>query len=123
MTSQSSGQSQRSISDLVYVGFNANVVALDRYTGQAVWTWRSPKGSGFVALLVDGDRLIASAQGYVYCLDPLYGQEVWRNPLEGMGIGTPCLASVHGTSAAGAAIAGAAAEIEMQRQASQAASS
>ena len=107
---------QRTLADLVFVGFSSQVVALDRYTGETVWTWKAHKGSGFVALLVDGDRLIASVQGYMYCLEPLFGQEVCSNPLEGMGIGTPCLASVHGSSASGSIVMSAAAEIAAQQQ-------
>src|SRR5262245_9719801 len=42
--------------DLVFVGFNRRVVALDRYNGDVVWDWKSPAGTGFPAILVDGDR-------------------------------------------------------------------
>ena len=45
---------QRTIGDLVFVGFNRWVVALDRYSGEIVWEWKSPKGSGAVSLLLDG---------------------------------------------------------------------
>ena len=115
---------QRSLADLVFVGFNKQVVALDRYTGELVWKWSSPKGSGFIALLVDGDRLIVSCQGYTYCLDPLFGQVVWSNPLEGMGVGIPSLASVNGVSAVSTALsAAAAAEVAQQQQAAQAGAS
>lgn len=94
------------ILDLVFLGFKSQVVALDRYSGDVVWSWKSPKGrSGYVALLVDDDRLIVSVQGYTYCLDPLNGQLVWQNPLSGYGIGIPSLASVHGSSPSGAAVA------------------
>ena len=55
---------------LIFVGFNSRVVALDRRSGRLVWDWTSPKGSGFVAVLLDVDRLIVSVQGYTYCLDP-----------------------------------------------------
>ncbi len=95
---QSSGSAERRIDDLVYVGFNSRVVALDRYTGELVWQWKSPKGTGFVSLLLDGDRLIASVQGYTYCLEPLFGQQVWGNPLKGLGVGVASLASVRGMS-------------------------
>jgi outer membrane protein assembly factor BamB len=93
-----SDQAQRTVQDLVFVGFNSRVNALDRYTGETVWTWKSPKGSGYAAILVDGDRLIVSVNGYMYCLDPIFGQEVWSNPLPGMGTGVPCLASANGTA-------------------------
>jgi outer membrane protein assembly factor BamB len=109
-------EAQRTLADLVFVSFNKQVVALDRYTGELVWKWASPKGSGFIALLVDGDRLIVSCQGYTYCIDPMFGQLVWSNPLEGMGVGIPCLASIHGTSA-GTAPVSAAAAVESEQQA------
>jgi len=90
--------SQRTVNELVYVAFGKHVVALDRYTGQKIWTWDAPKGGGYMCILVDGDRLIVSAQGYMYCLDPVFGQEVWSNPLEGMGTGVPCIASANGST-------------------------
>lgn len=105
---RSSGTAERTVSDLVFVGFNSRVVALDRYTGEIAWQWKSPKGSGFVSLLLDGDRLIASVNGYTYCLEPLFGQQVWFNPLKGLGVGVPSLTSVRGMaggSGAGAAAA------------------
>ena len=48
---------ERTVEDLIFVGFNARVAALDRYNGELVWTWEAPKGSGFASLLLDGDRL------------------------------------------------------------------
>ncbi len=84
--------------DLVYVGFNKNVIALDRYTGEKIWDWKSPKGSGFPSILVDGDRLVVSVQGYTYCLEPVTGAVVWENELKGFGTGIPSLASVRGSS-------------------------
>jgi outer membrane protein assembly factor BamB len=89
---------------LVFVGFNSRVAALDRQTGAVVWNWKSPKGSSnYVALLLDGDQLIVSIQGYTYCLNPLDGSQVWFNPLSGYGVGVPSLASVNGSSSGGAA--------------------
>lgn len=117
---RSSGSAERTIADLVYVGFNSRVVALDRYTGELVWSWKSPHGSGFVALLLDGDRLIASVNGYTYCLEPLFGQQVWGNPLRGMGVGVPSLASVRGAPA-GTLGSGAAAAAQAQAAAAAAA--
>ena len=116
MTQRQAGM-ERSIDDLVYVGFNSKVVALDRYTGEIAWTWKSPQGkSGHVAVMVDGDRLIVSVQGYMYCLDPIFGQQVWANPLKGMGVGIPSLAS----SRANALGANAAAIMAQQQQAAAA---
>ena len=94
-----------SLLDLIYVGFNSRVIALHRDTGEIVWDWKSPKGSGFVATLLDGDRLIASVNGYMYCLDSLTGEQLWSNPLKGKGLGVPCLTSIHGNSGSAAAAA------------------
>ena len=88
------------VNELVFVGFNSRVAALDRQTGEKVWEWKSRKGSGYVALLLDGDRLIVSVIGYTYCLDPASGRELWLNELPGMGQGVTSLASVRGNMAA-----------------------
>ena len=102
-------QPERQLADLVFVGFNSRVVALDRYSGEKVWEWKSPQGSGYVTIMIDGDRLIVSVMGYTYCLDPIFGQEVWRNALEGMGVGVATLASIHASASAQASSAAAAA--------------
>ena len=97
---------ERTILDLVFAGFNSRVVALDRQTGEVAWTWKSPKGrSPHVAVLLDGDRLIVSVQGYTYCLDVASGREIWSNPLTGFGLGVPSLVSIHGNSGSAAAAA------------------
>lgn len=83
-----------SLEDLVFVGFNGRVVALEQRNGELVWEWKCPKPSGqMVAVLVEGDRLYASSSGYTYCLDALTGEQRWYNPLKGMGTGVPCLAT------------------------------
>ena len=94
---------QNAINDLVFTGFNKQVIALDRYTGKKVWEWKSPKGSGYPAILLDGDRLVVSVQGYMYCLDPLSGKHVWENELKGHGTGIPSVVSVRGSSIGGPA--------------------
>ncbi len=86
------------LDQLVFVGLNGYAVALDRDTGEIVWTNNEMK-SGYVTLLLDGDRLIVSTNGYIYCLDPLDGRIIWHNPMKGYGMGTPtALASVRGQS-------------------------
>jgi len=96
----------RGVLDLVYVGFNSRAVALDRQTGEIVWEWKSPKGrSPHVAVLLDGDRVIASVHGYTYCLDAITGEQLWSNPLTGFGTGLPTLASIYGNSGSAAAAA------------------
>ncbi len=86
------------IQGMLFVGFNKRVAALDRDSGNIVWQWTAPDGTGFVALLLDGDRLFASVNGYTYCLDPLNGNQLWANPMKGFGHGTATLATVRGHS-------------------------
>jgi outer membrane protein assembly factor BamB len=108
---------ERSIGDMVYTGFNSRVIALDRDTGEIVWYWKSPRGSAsHVAILLDGDRIIASVSGYTYCLDAIDGRELWMNPLKGFGYGTAGLASIYGNSGSAAA---AAIILQQQRQSNQ----
>ena len=109
------------VSALVLLDFPPRVVALHRDTGEIVWTWHSPKGSGYVTLLLDGDRLIASVIGYTYCLDPQTGQQMWFNELPGLGTGVVSLASVRGI--AGPLLSAASEMAEQSSQASVAATS
>jgi outer membrane protein assembly factor BamB len=88
------------ISDLLFVGFNSRVAALYKTDGQLLWSWEAPKGSGYAAVLVDGNQLFVSVNGYTYSLDPYTGQQRWLNTLGGMGTGVPCLASAMGGSTA-----------------------
>ena len=87
-----------SVEDLVFVGFNSRIAALDRATGDLVWDWKTPNGSGFVALLLEGDQLVVSVSGYTYALDPTTGETLWTNLLKGFGYGIPCLVSTSGTT-------------------------
>jgi outer membrane protein assembly factor BamB len=86
------------VEQLIFVGLNGYAVALDRDSGEIVWS-NSEMKSGYVTLLLDFDRLIASTNGYIYCLDPLTGSILWHNPLKGYGMGAPAsLISVRGQS-------------------------
>ncbi len=82
---------------LIFVGFNGRAAALDRDTGEVVWA-NNEMQSGYVSLLLDGDRLIVSTNGYMYCLDPYTGQTLWHNSMVGFGYGPTSLVSVHGQS-------------------------
>jgi outer membrane protein assembly factor BamB len=84
------------IDRLIFIGLNGYVLALDRESGDLIWS-NSEMHSGYVTLLLDGDRLIASTNGYIYCLDPLTGKIWWHNPLRGFGVGAPtAMVSVRG---------------------------
>jgi outer membrane protein assembly factor BamB len=86
------------IDQLIFVGLNGYVLALHRDTGEIAWSNNSLE-SGYVTLLLDGDRLMVSCSGYIYCLDPLTGELLWNNPLKGYGMATPTsLISVRGPS-------------------------
>ena len=86
------------IDQLVFVGLNGYVLALNRDTGEIVWS-NDKLESGPVTLLLDGDRLIASTGGYMFCLDPRTGEVRWNNPLKGYGLAAPAaLVSVRGQS-------------------------
>ena len=86
------------IDQLIFVGLNGYALALDRDSGEIVWSNDQMKG-GYVTLLLDYDRLIVSTNGYIYCLDPMSGNILWHNPLKGYGAGAPTsLVSVRGQS-------------------------
>jgi outer membrane protein assembly factor BamB len=86
------------IEQLIFVGLNGYALAIDRDTGEIVWSNNELK-SGYVTLLLDFDRLIVSTNGYIFCLDPLTGKTLWHNPLKGYGAGAPTsLVSVRGQS-------------------------
>jgi outer membrane protein assembly factor BamB len=85
------------IDQLIFVGLNGYALALDRDTGEIVWS-NNEMHRGYVTLLLDGDRLIASTNGYTYCLDPLTGRIRWHNPLTGYGVAPTSLVSVRGQS-------------------------
>ncbi|MCC6153610.1 MAG: PQQ-binding-like beta-propeller repeat protein [Candidatus Hydrogenedentes bacterium] len=87
------------IDDLVFVGLNGYALALNRYSGEIVWSNDKMK-SGYVTMLLDGDRLIVSTNGYIYCLNPYDGEIIWHNPLKGYGMAAPTsLVSVRGQNA------------------------
>ena len=86
------------IDQLIFVGLNGYAVALDRDTGAIVWSNDELK-SGYVTLLLDGDRLVVSTGGYLFCLDPLTGKILWNNEMKGYGMPAPtALVSVRGQS-------------------------
>ena len=82
------------LKNIVFTGFNKHVIALDQNTGEILWDWASPKGSGYVSLLLTDDQhLIVSVSGYTYCLDPGTGQQRWFNELSGYGVSVASIVS------------------------------
>jgi outer membrane protein assembly factor BamB len=79
-------------SDLVFVGIKGSVVALNRATGEQVWATHL-KGSGFVTVVLDGEKILAVCYGEMFCLNPLTGNGLWHNPLKGFGLGLASIAT------------------------------
>jgi outer membrane protein assembly factor BamB len=73
-------------SNWVYIGIQGTVLAPDRANGTEVWRTYL-KGSDFVNVVVDGDQILASSSGELFCLNRLDGQILWNNRLKGLGHG------------------------------------
>jgi outer membrane protein assembly factor BamB len=84
----------------IFLGVHGEVVALDRTTGQELWSAKL-NGGDFVNLLLDQDRIIATTKGEVYCLDVATGQILWHNKLPGMGFGIITVATSSGSTSLG----------------------
>ena len=79
-------------SDLIFIGIKGSVVALYRDTGQQAWATRL-KGSDFVNVVLERDKVLATAYGEIFCLDALAGKVLWHNPLKGYGRGLATMAT------------------------------
>ena len=86
------------VDDILFVGFNSRIAALDVRNGDTLWQWKAPKGTGFVSVLVDRETLYASVNGYTYALDPNNGTELWMNPMKGFGFGVTSLATTRAST-------------------------
>jgi outer membrane protein assembly factor BamB len=80
------------VDQLIFIGLRGYVLALERDAGTVVWCNDQLK-SGYTTILLDGDRLIVSTNGYIYCLNPLNGEILWSNPLTGYGCGVTHMVS------------------------------
>ena len=87
------------MSSAIFIGIRGKVVALDRETGQQLWK-AELKGSDFVNVMLDVDRVIAATKGEVFCLDAATGQLWWRNELPGEGRGLVTIATAFGSASA-----------------------
>ena len=79
-------------SDLIYIGIKGSVIALNLTTGEQVWSTHL-KGSDFVNVLVEGEKVFATCYGEVFCLDPMSGEGLWHNRLKGLGTGLATIAT------------------------------
>lgn len=84
---------------VVFIGIGSHVVALDGGTGTEIWR-RKLKSSSLVTIQVQGDTVLAGAQGEVFCLDARSGDLRWHNKLKGFGMGIVCFGTTLEASAA-----------------------
>jgi outer membrane protein assembly factor BamB len=85
------------VEKLVFVGFNSRVAALEADTGEIVWNWRAssmPSGGYVTLMLLNPEQLIVAVSGYIYCLRPLDGEQLWYNETRGFGTGVTSLAAL-----------------------------
>jgi len=80
------------VSELVFVGIKGSVVALNRETGEQVWAVHL-KGSDFVNVALQKDRLYATTYGEIFCLEAATGNALWSNGLKGFGLGLATIAT------------------------------
>lgn len=76
-------------SDVIFMGLNSRVIALNKDNGQALWDTKlgGVLGDGFITLNSDSRHVFAFCKGQIYCLDALSGAIVWTNELKGYGYG------------------------------------
>jgi hypothetical protein len=78
--------------ELVFIGIKGSVVALNRATGEQVWTTHL-KSWDFVNVVLEDGAILATTCGEIFCLDPLTGAGMWHNPLKGFGTGLATIAT------------------------------
>jgi outer membrane protein assembly factor BamB len=82
------------------VGLKGTVVAVDRSTGETLWS-TNLKGSQFVTVVVEDGAIFAATSGRLYRLDPATGEVRWSNELPGLGYGLACIAGASGAALLG----------------------
>ena len=95
----------------LFIGVKGTVVAVDRSSGDTLWSTRLKGASSFVSVVVEDGAIFAATSGRLYCLDPGTGSVRWTNELPGLGYGLVCIA--------GAASSALAADWKRRQDASQ----
>jgi outer membrane protein assembly factor BamB len=85
-------KSKSAASEHLYVGIKGTVLALRKHDGVIAWSTKLYRGSSFVPIIQEGDRLYAASGGEVTCLDAATGTVLWNNPLKGYGTSYAALA-------------------------------
>jgi len=85
--------------ELLYIGSNGHVAAVDPGTGNEVWRTVLGGGGLFtstrsqdVCVLQHDGRVFAGCYGHLFCLDAATGSVLWQNGLQGMGFNDVTLA-------------------------------
>jgi len=102
----------------VYLGIRGYVLALSRSTGEERWRV-SLKGAEFVNVALDGDQILATTKGEIYCIDATTGEIRWHNDLPGCGWGLATVVTAASTTRS--IVAEAEARNRQQQQAADAA--
>ena len=78
--------------ELLYIGSNGHVAAIDPETGGEEWRTVLSSGGLFatttaadVTVIQHGNRVFAGCYGHLFCLDAATGKVIWQNGLKGMG--------------------------------------
>lgn len=84
-------------SNMIAVGIKGTVLAIDRDTGETLWS-TALKGSDFVNVSLEGGDVFASSKGRLYRLDSTTGDIRWCNELPGLGWGIVSIAGADGAA-------------------------
>lgn len=91
--------------ELLFVGTNGHVLALEKRTGKTVWTTSLPKtGWPLVAVVYEDEMLYCAAAGRVFAIEPRRGRIRWTNPLRGMSSSSVYLATARSEGTPGATL-------------------
>jgi outer membrane protein assembly factor BamB len=77
--------------DILFIGCNGHVAAIDIATGSEIWRTKLKTGvvsaTSYedVCTLEHEGRVYAGCNGHLFCLDGATGTILWHNGLEGMG--------------------------------------
>jgi outer membrane protein assembly factor BamB len=78
--------------DLLFIGTHGHICAVDKRSGDQIWTKSLPDtGYAIVTLLYEDDVLYAGSRGHLFAIDPADGTILWSNGLKGLGYDHICL--------------------------------
>ena len=84
-------------SNMIVVGIKGTVLAIDRDTGETLWS-TALKGSDFVNISLEGADVFVGSKGRLYRLDATSGEIRWCNELPGLGWGIVSIAGAGGAA-------------------------